>query len=147
MIDIGNFTVIESETTPPVLCFIRFRGIIRGVGIIEMNPGENSLLRLVLQPFIDFCQHFVSPSLDRVKAYCFVLCQVKIIIVVVKTLIQPPARIENKGTHEGSGCIAFVFHGFSQSKMALIEVKSPVIADAMKERIGPRQDRSMGRKS
>jgi hypothetical protein len=94
----GDLAVVRA---PGVVRRERFRGLVRVVGIVEVQPREEALaLLLLLEPGDRLCRGHVAPPLDRVEEPCIVLADLEAIGIGVEAARQPRLPREHDGGDE-----------------------------------------------
>ena len=71
-----------------------------------MNPREERLLRLLLNPGQRLVHHLVGGALDPCEREAAPLAHIEIVEVRVEALIDPPLGIEDVGSDERAGSVA-----------------------------------------
>ena len=108
-----------------------FRRIVRRVRVVEVQPGEEALRRVLVQPGCRVVDHFTRAARHVAERDRLVLRHVELVDVRVEPAVQPPFRVENEGAHERARLPASVLEDAGQRRVPAIEDVSPVVADAM----------------
>ena len=141
VIHVGDLAVVRAPGE--ILPIGRRRGV-RRMGVEEVHPRQERLLRRLVQPAgEDLVDLLGLPfRVQRLERRAFL----EVVIVDVESLVQPEAGIHGKGSDESRRRVAPVFKDLGQGRLVGRERVAPVIADAVNVRIGSRQDRGVGGK-
>ena len=115
--------------------------LVGGVGVVEVDPGEEGLLLHRLQPGQGEVHHLVPLLLHGAEVDDLVLGQVEVVGVDVEALVEAPARVEHPRPHEGPGRVAGLLHPLRERRLRGVQEEAAVVADAVVRRDEPREDR------
>src|SRR5262245_3097536 len=116
----------------------------RRVGIVEVNPREEGLPRLLLDPRKRFVHHLIGRPLNARQRKAATLAHVEVVEERIEPLIDPPFRIEDIGRHERAGPVSAFFQTLGQRHLLRTEKEAAVVADAMLGWELPCEDRRVG---
>ena len=98
------------------------------VRIVEVNPEKERPLRVAAQPRQALIHDHVTGSLHGVEIRFVQTAEVKLIVVEVKSAIEPKARVEHGCADNGSRSIALLAKHCRQYRLVGNDAVCPVIA-------------------
>ena len=142
-IHVSDLAVVQPPRPPGILALVGLGRLVRGVGVVEMDPAEEPTVPVRFEPIEKGFGDLAPFTLDGIEADLLVLGEIEIVIVMTKTLAEAPAGIENEGADERARRSAFLLQDLGQSDIFGLQVEAAVVPDAVNVRIGPREDRGM----
>jgi hypothetical protein len=123
----------------------RFRRIVRGVRIVEMDPREKRRGAVLVDPRQRAVDDLVARALDRAHREDLVLGQIEVVEIGVEPLRDAPLRIEHVGRDEAPGRVAAGLQGLGERLLLVVEEVPAIVADAMLRRKAPGEERGVRR--
>ena len=81
------------------------------MGVVEVDPAEESAVPVRLEPVEKGLGDLAPFTLDGIEADLLVLGEIEIVIVIIETLVEAPAGIEDEGADERARRPAFLPSG------------------------------------
>src|SRR5438128_7081495 len=110
-----------------------------------MHPGEERLRARFLEPFERGVDDLICRTPYSGEIEPLVLPEFEGIVVVLKTLGESPASVEDEGADERSCSVAFCGEPLSEGDIAVGERRLAVDAHAVRRRIKAGHDRGVRR--
>jgi hypothetical protein len=123
----------------------RFGRIVRGMRVIEVHPAEEPLRADRVEPPQRVVGNFVPRPIDAAKRERLVLAQIEVVEVGLKALRDSPLVVEHVGADEAAGREPIRLQPLGQRRLTLVEKEATVIADAVRGRERPGEDRGVCR--
>jgi hypothetical protein len=111
--------------------------------VVEVDPGEEGRILLLLEPAQGLVHDLVAGLLDRAEVELLIFLQIERIVVVPEPLVQAPAPVEDEGRDESPGTVPPSREDLGQGRLLLADGGVPVDPDAVIGRVHPRHDRGV----
>ena len=142
----GDLAVVEAGHA--ARAELRAEGLRRLVGrvrVVEVDPGEERLLRAALEPGQRSVDHLVGGPLHAAEVEVLVLLQVEAIVVDLEALVEAPPAVEDERADERSRRVALLPQGFGDRLLLRPQRGVSVDAHAVMGRVHARHDRGVRR--
>src|SRR5712691_1733718 len=145
----AHLRISKSNLAIVGLCFVLLVvGSRRPVGvmrIIQMDPEEKTLGVVVAQPGQGLVDHHITRALHGVEVCLIKPAEVKMVIVEVKSAVEPKARIEDsRADYAGRGVTLTAEEG-GQRRLAGGKAVTAEVVYSGPHGVAPRENRSMSR--
>ena len=140
----GDLAVREGDLAEvgilAVLALKRLRRRVGGVRIVEVDPGEELAVLLLLEPAQGLVDDLVGGPLDLAERDPFEAAQVELVEVGVEALVEAPLGVEDVGGDEGRRVVAPGLERLGHGLELRGDDEAAVVADAVEGRQRPGQD-------
>src|SRR2546427_18719 len=111
--------------------------------VVEMDPSEKAPRPDPIQPRKRFVGHFVAGAIDAAERQRLVFRQVEIVEVGLESLRYAPFVIEHVRADEAARREPAIAQALGEGRLAVVEKKAAVVADAVGRRKLAGEDRRM----
>jgi hypothetical protein len=141
-VGVGNLANVSA----PLIARLEGLGrIVGGMGIVEVNPREERLVLLLVQPGQGIGHHLVAGFLNGAEGECLVLRQVEGVRIRFKPLTDAPLGGENPGRDESSGFVARFLESLGEGFFLWSEEVATVVAHSVSAGQSARHQGGVGR--
>ena len=121
------------------------RRFIGRVGVVEVDPGEELLVLVILEPGKGLIEDLVRRPLHRTEGDLFEFAQVEVVEIDVEALVKAPLGIKDVSGDERRGRVPLVLEERGHRLDLTGHDEAAVVPDPVEGGKGPRHDRGVGR--